>query len=62
MQPIQFRRPDQREVELQPWTDHDLDAMAEISETDKQRTAAYWRRYMPRRLRGLLDALSTVGR
>jgi hypothetical protein len=60
VQPIQFTRPDRREVELQPWSDADLDRMATLTETDQRRAASYWRRFLPRRLRDLLDAISTI--
>jgi hypothetical protein len=60
MQPIQFQHPDQRVVELQPWSDADLDDLAQISDSDKERAAAYWRARLPRRLRVLIDAVSTA--
>lgn len=60
MRPIHFLRPDQREAQLLPWSDQDLDEMAQISDADKEQTAAYWRRLLPRRLRNLLDARSTA--
>lgn len=61
MQPIQFTRPDQRVIEMQPWSDHDLGVMATVTEDDQRRAAAYWRRFLPRAMRGLLDAVSRIG-
>lgn len=57
MQPINFLRPDQREVQLQPWSEADLDQMAEVTETDKRRAAGFWRTWLPARIRGILDAV-----
>lgn len=59
-QPIAFTRPDQRQVELLPWTDRDLDDMAMVTDEDRSRAASYWRMHLPRRYRALLDAISTV--
>lgn len=61
MQPIQFTRPDQRQVELHPWNESDLARMATVTEEDQRRAAAYWRRLLPRPLRDLLDAVSSIG-
>ena len=54
--PIHFLRPDERSVEMLPWTDAELDQMSQISEGDKRTADAYWRRYLPKRLRDLLRA------
>jgi hypothetical protein len=41
-----------------PWSDQDLNNMAQITPKDIQQAQAYWRRLLPRRLRDLLDARS----
>jgi len=56
--PIAFTRPDQRQVELLAWSDHDLDTLADISDTDIARAQGYWRSHLPRRYRLLLEATS----
>jgi len=61
-QPIAFTRPDQRQVELMPWSDRDLDDMAIVTEDDQQRARSYWQRFLPRRYRAILDAISTIAR
>jgi hypothetical protein len=58
MQPIQFTRPDERQVELMPWSDHDLGTMSVVTDEDQQRARLYWRRHLPAVLRDLLDARS----
>ena len=59
-QPIHFHTPGERPIALLPWSDRDLDQMSQISESDIRRADAYWKRYLPKRLRGLLDAKSTI--
>jgi hypothetical protein len=54
--PIRFTRPDHREMLLQPWSLHDVDALATITESDIDQAESYWRRLLPRRLRDLLSA------
>lgn len=58
--PIRFVHPNQREVELLSWSDHDLDQMAMLTEQDRQRANSLWRRLLPRVFRTLLAARSTV--
>lgn len=61
-QTLLFIRPDGREGEMQLWSDLDLDEMAMIGEAEQRRAAAYWRRWLPARLRTVLDAkLTTEG-
>lgn len=58
--PINFQTPDERTVELLPWSDGDLTTMAEVSESDQEAALAYWQRLLPLRLRNLLRARSTI--
>ena len=61
MHPIHFTRPDQREVQLQPWSDHDLDQMSQITEDDISKAKRYWSRHLPARFKDLLNAVSRIG-
>lgn len=56
--PIHFQTPGERAVELMPWSDQDLDNMAQITEDDMSRAESYWRRLLPQRLRDLLSAIA----
>lgn len=38
------------------WTDDDLDALVEISESDIERAAVMWRTHAPKEASDLLDA------
>jgi len=60
--PIQFQTSAERTVELLPWTDADLTAMATVTPDDQRKAREYWRRHLPRALRDLLDAQTTVTR
>lgn len=60
--PIQFLMPDQRTVQLLPWSDADLNQMSQVGPRDIKDAAAYWREHLPRRLRTILDARSTIPR
>ncbi len=61
-QTVHFQQPDGRTVETTVWSDADLDEMAQITPDDQQTAETYWRRYLPRRFRTLLDAVSTARR
>jgi len=54
--PIAFQRPDQRVVELLPWSEDDLAIMAQVTEADIQHARLVWRDMLPRRWRLLLEA------
>lgn len=61
-QHIDFTRPNGSHGELLLWSDVDLEQMAQVSDSDAQDARSYWQRYLPHRLRGILDAQSTVTR
>lgn len=60
--PIHFQTPGERSVELLPWSDQDLEQMSQITEEDRRRADAYWRRLLPRKLRDLLSARTVFNR
>ncbi len=62
-QQITFQNPSNGKlIEITAWSEHDLTEMAQITDSDQQTAASYWRRYLPRRFRTLLDAVSTIRR
>lgn len=61
MHPIRFTRPDQREVELQPWSDHELDAMSQVTDDEKRLAKRYWERHLPLMFKSLLNAVARIG-
>ena len=56
--PIAFRRPDQREVELLPWSGPTLDDLAKVTEEDVRKARVFWRNLLPARYRSMLDAIA----
>lgn len=60
-QPIRFTNPKNgRQVEMTAYSENDLTEMAQVTADDVHSAQAYWRRYLPRRFRTLLDAVSTA--
>ena len=45
--------------DIEPWTDAELDALAEVTEEDIARAQANARTWLPERMRRLLDARAT---
>ena len=58
--PIRFTRPNGRQDEFIPWSAQQLDDLAAVQLTDKQHAETYWKRYLPPRLRGMFDAVSSI--